>query len=163
VTDSFNASPPTGDAGEIVPVTMEQFQLVLDDHGRYWGDRDLRALHLHALVQEFPLTSLVAVAEDGIRGYAFGFVTPDRLAYVHLIATRDDARGTGVGRRLYGAFVEAARNQDAVRLKAITSVGNAGSIAFHRALGFDARVVEDYNGPGRTRVVFTRDMPSASK
>ena len=138
---------------------MEQFQRVLDDHARYWGERDLRALHLTALVQEFPETSLVAVGEDGIRGYIFGFVTPDRLAYVHLIATRDDTRGTGLGRRLYAAFIEAARQQGAERLKAITSVGNAGSIAFHRSLDFDVSVVEDYNGPGQTRVVFTRGMP----
>ena len=141
---------------------MEQFQQVLADHARYWGDRDLRALHLAALVQEFPLTSLVAVAEDGIHGYVFGFVTPDRLAYVHLVATRDDARGTGLGRRLYDAFIDAARKQGAVSLKAITSVGNAGSIAFHRNLGFDVRVVEDYNGPGQTRIVFTRGLPAAS-
>jgi L-amino acid N-acyltransferase YncA len=141
---------------------MEQFQQVLADHARYWGDRDLRALHLAALVQEFPLTSLVAVAEDGIQGYIFGFVTPDRLAYVHLVATRDDARGTSLGRRLYGAFIDAARKQGAVSLKAITSVGNAGSIAFHRSLGFDVCVVEDYNGPGQTRVVFTRGLAQAS-
>ncbi|WP_413253915.1 hypothetical protein [Streptomyces canus] len=32
------------------------------------------------------------------------------------------------------------------------------SIAFHRSLGFDARVMEDYDGPGRPRVVFTRDL-----
>lgn len=147
---------------EITPVTMEQFQQVIADHARYWGDRDLRALHLTALVQEFPLTSLVAVAEDGIQGYIFGFVTPDRLAYVHLIATRDDARGTGLGRRLYAAFIDAARKQGAVGLKAITSVGNAGSIAFHRSLGFDVRVVEDYNGPDQTRVVFTRVLPPAA-
>ena len=140
---------------------MEQFQQLLNEHARYWGERDLRALHLHALVQEFPLTSLAAVAEDGIHGYIFGFVTPDRVGYVHLIATRDDVRGSGLGRHLYSAFIEAARKQDAVRLKAITSVGNAGSIAFHRSLGFDARVVEDYNGPGQTCVLFTRDMPPA--
>ena len=141
---------------------MEQFQQVLADHARYWGDRDLRALHLTALVQEFPLTSLVAVAEDGIQGYIFGFVTPHRLAYVHLIATRADARGTGLGRRLYAAFIDAAREQGALSLKAITSVGNAGSIAFHRSLGFGVRVVEDYNGPGQTRIVFTRGLPPAS-
>ena len=145
---------------EIAPVTMPQFQRLLEDHSRYWGERDLRALHLAALVQEFPATSLVALAEDGIRGYIFGFVTPDRLAYVHLVATREDARGTGLGRRLYGAFIKAAREQGAVRLKAITSVGNLGSIAFHRSLGFEVRVVEDYNGPGQTRVVFTREMLS---
>ncbi|MEV3909971.1 GNAT family N-acetyltransferase [Streptomyces canus] len=131
---------------------------VLADHARYWGERDLRALHLTALVQEFGSTCLVARAEDGIRGYLFGFVTPDHTGYVHLIATRDDARGTGLGRTLYEAFTEAVGGQGAVRLKAITSVTNEGSIAFHRSLGFDARVVEDYDGPGRPRVVFTRDL-----
>ncbi|MEU6349092.1 GNAT family N-acetyltransferase [Streptomyces sp. NPDC047072] len=132
---------------------------VLRDHARYWGDRDLRALHLTALVREFGATCLVARADDGIRGYLFGFVTPTRTGYVHLIATRDDTRGTGLGRTLYDSFTEAARRQGAVRLKAITSVTNEGSIAFHRSLGFDARVVEDYDGPGNPRVVFTRDLP----
>ncbi|MFD5593324.1 GNAT family N-acetyltransferase [Streptomyces griseorubiginosus] len=131
---------------------------VLADHARYWGERDLRALHLTALVKEFGSTCLVARAEDGIRGYLFGFVTPDRTGYVHLIATRDDTRGTGVGRTLYDAFTATARSQGAVRLKAITSVTNEGSIAFHRGLGFDHRVVEDYDGTGRPRVVFTRDL-----
>jgi L-amino acid N-acyltransferase YncA len=77
---------------------------------------------------------------------------------VHLVATRDDARGSGLGRRLYGAFAEAARREGAVRLKAITSVGNTGSIAFHRRLGFEVRIVEDYNGPGQTMAVFHRDL-----
>jgi ribosomal protein S18 acetylase RimI-like enzyme len=131
---------------------------VLADHARYWGERDLRALHLTALVREFGSTCLVARADDGIRGYLLGFVTPDHTGYVHLIATRDDTRGTGLGRTLYEAFTEAARGQGAARLKAITSVTNEGSIAFHRRLGFDARVVEDYDGPGRPRVVFTRDL-----
>ncbi|TCR20206.1 GNAT family N-acetyltransferase [Streptomyces sp. BK205] len=132
---------------------------VLADHARYWGERDLRALHLTALVKEFGSTCLVARAEDGIRGYLFGFVTPDRTGYVHLIATRDDTRGTGLGRTLYEAFTAAARNQGAVRLKAITTPANTGSLAFHRSLGFQDRLVEDYDGPDRPRVVFTRDLP----
>ncbi|GAA4023659.1 GNAT family N-acetyltransferase [Streptomyces plumbiresistens] len=144
----------------IVPAEVTDLHQVLEDHARYWGDRDLRALHLTALVREFGSTCLVARSDDGIRGYLIGFVTPDHTGYVHLVATRDDARGTGLGRRLYGEFVEAARRQGAVRLKAITSVTNEGSVAFHGSLGFDARVVEDYDGPGRPRVVFTRDLPS---
>ncbi|MER6489632.1 GNAT family N-acetyltransferase [Streptomyces griseorubiginosus] len=132
---------------------------VLADHARFWGERDLRALHLAALVQEFGSTCLVARAEDGIRGYLLGFVTPDRTGYVHLVATRDDSRGTGLGRTLYEAFTAAARGQGAVRLKAITSPANTGSLAFHRSLGFQDRLVEDYDGPGRPRVVFTRDLP----
>ncbi|MFE0515785.1 GNAT family N-acetyltransferase [Streptomyces sp. NPDC058964] len=145
-------------APHIVPADVTDIQQVLADHDRYWGGRDLRGLHLPALVHEFGSTCLVARDEDGIRGYVIGFVTPDRTGYVHLIATRDDTRGTGLGRALYTAFADAARGQGAVRLKAITTVGNEGSAAFHRSLGFEVRVEEEYNGPGQPRVVFTRDL-----
>ncbi|AUH41988.1 GNAT family N-acetyltransferase [Streptomyces sp. CMB-StM0423] len=147
------------DGTHIEPAGVADFHQVLADHPRYWGERDMRALHLLAMVQEFGDTCLVARAADGIRGYVFGFVTPSRTGYVHLIATRDDARGTGLGRRLYGAFAAAATRQGAERLKAITSVANAGSQAFHRGLGFTARVAEDYDGAGRPMVVFARNLP----
>ncbi|MFD5123996.1 GNAT family N-acetyltransferase [Streptomyces sp. NPDC058385] len=143
----------------IAPAGVADFHQVMTDHSRYWGERDLRSLHLLALVQEFRATCLVARAEDGIRGYIFGFVTPDRTGYVHLIATRDDARGAGLGRRLYTAFAEAAERDGARQLKAITSIENTGSIAFHRSLGFDAEIVHDYNGPGLAMAVFHRDLP----
>ncbi|MFW6692718.1 GNAT family N-acetyltransferase [Streptomyces sp. MAR4 CNX-425] len=141
------------------PATPADFHRVLADHPRYWGERDLRPLHLLALVQEFGDTCLVARAPDGIRGYVFGFVTPSRTGYVHLIATRDDTRTTGLGRRLYTAFAAAATRQGAERLKAITSVSNTGSREFHRRLGFEARVVDDYDGEARPMVVFTRPLP----
>lgn len=148
----------TTEGTHIERADADDFHRVLADHPRYWGERDLRALHLLAMVQEFGDTCLVARAADGIRGYVFGFVTPAATGYVHLIAVRDDARGTGLGRRLYGAFAAAAERQGAVRLKAITSVGNTASQAFHRSLGFTARVVEDYDGAGRAMVVFGRDV-----
>jgi GNAT superfamily N-acetyltransferase len=144
---------------QITLAGMADIQQVLADHHRYWGDRDLRSLHLLALVQEFGETCLVARAEDGIHGYVIGFVTPTGTGYVHLIATRDDARGTGLGRRLYAAFADAAHRDGALRLKAITSLGNTGSIAFHRRLGFDVQTVDDYNGPGQAMVVFHRVLP----
>ncbi|MGW2090419.1 N-acetyltransferase family protein [Streptomyces sp. NPDC001880] len=144
---------------QITSAESTDIHQVLADRHRYWGDRDLRPLHLFALVQEFGETCLVARAEDGIHGYVIGFVTPAGAGYVHLIATRDDARGTGLGRRLYAAFADAAHRQGALRLKAITSLGNADSIAFHRRLGFDATVVDDYNGPGQAMVVFHRVLP----
>ena len=106
----------------ITPADVADVHQVLADHPRYWGGRDLRSLHLLSLVHEFGSTCFAARAEDGIRGYVIGFVTPTGTGYVHLIATRDDARGTGVGRRLYAAFAEAAHRQGARQLKAITSV-----------------------------------------
>ncbi|MFF3228885.1 GNAT family N-acetyltransferase [Nocardia suismassiliense] len=148
-----------GKRDEIVrQATVRDLHEVIDDHARYWGERDLRSLHVCALVHEFPETSLVAVGDDGIRGYILGFVTPARVAYAHLIATRDDTRGTGLGRRLYTAFATAASQQGAVQLKAITSPTNEGSISFHRSLDFEARLIEDYDGPGQPRMVFTRDL-----
>ncbi|WP_458249443.1 N-acetyltransferase family protein [Streptomyces sp. MAI_2237] len=145
-------------AHRIVPARVTDIRQVLADHHRYWGERDLRALHLLPLVHEFGETCLVARSDDGVLGYLIGFVTPDGTGYVHLVATRDDARGAGLGRALYGAFTEAAGRQGAVRLKAITTVSNEGSVAFHRSLGFDVRVVEEYNGPGQPRVVFSRAL-----
>ncbi|KUH39034.1 MULTISPECIES: GNAT family N-acetyltransferase [Streptomyces] len=143
----------------IATAGVADFHQVLTDHPRYWGERDLRSLHLLALLQEFGSTCLVARAEDGIRGYVFGFVTPNGTGYAHLIATRDDARGTGLGRRLYTAFAEAAERHGARQLKAITSIENTGSIAFHRSLGFNTEIVDDYNGPGQAMAVFHRDLP----
>lgn len=148
---------------EIVPATVADFHQVVAEHARYWGERDLRSIHLLAMVQEFGQTCLVARGADGggdIQGYVFGFVTPSGTGYVHLVAVRDDARGAGLGRRLHGAFERAAREQGARRIKAITSPANSGSIAFHQGLGFDVTTVRDYNGPGQTMVVFERTLSS---
>lgn len=138
--------------------TPSDLQEVLDEHARYWGDRDLRPLHLRALVHEFPSTCLLARTERGIGGYVIGFVTPAGVGYVHLIATRDDLRGTGLGRMLYHAFARAAHREGARTLKAITSVGNHGSVEFHRSIGFSANVVSDYDGPDHPMVVFQKDL-----
>ena len=138
--------------------TVGDLNRLLAEHHRYWGDRDLRHLHLAALVHEFGETCLVVRDGDGLAAYLLGFVTPARAGYIHAVATRDDARGRGLGRCLYEAFTAVAGAQGATTLKAITSPGNTGSIAFHRALGFDASVIEDYNGPGRPMVVFTRAL-----
>ncbi len=139
-------------------ITPTDLQEILEDHPRFWGDRDLRSLHLTAVLHEFPSTCLRARGDNGITGYIIGFVTPAGVGYVHLVATRDDMRGTGLGRSLYEAFARAAHTDGARTLKAITSVGNTGSIDFHRSLGFTASTVEDYNGPGRPMVVFERDL-----
>ena len=98
---------------------------------------------------------------DQIAGYLIGFVAPGRLGYIHAVAVRDEARGSGCGHALYRAFAEAASAHGADRLKAITSVTNAGSARFHGRLGFDVRQVEDYDGPGVAMLVMTRPLPWA--
>ena len=51
-------------AVRITPATVTDIRQVVADHSRYWGERDLRSLHLLALVQEFGETCLVARSAD---------------------------------------------------------------------------------------------------
>jgi len=148
----------------VEPMTMADLADVLADHARFWGERDLRHLHLTALVQEFGETCLTArragAGGDGeIDGYLIGFTTPRRVGYIHAVAVRDTARLGGIAETLYRLFARAAMAQGAVTAKAITSVANTGSVAFHRRLGFAARRAEDYDGRGNPMIVLTRPLP----
>jgi GNAT superfamily N-acetyltransferase len=126
---------------------------------QFWGERDLRALHHPLLVHEFGDTALVVRDPDSsVAAYLFGFLTPARVAYAHIVAVRNDRRREGLGRELYGAFERLARERGAVALKAFTRPENTGSIEFHTSLGFSATEVSDYAGPGETRVVFWREL-----
>ncbi|ACU75597.1 GCN5-related N-acetyltransferase [Catenulispora acidiphila DSM 44928] len=140
------------------PMTVADLSQIVADMPRYWGERDMRWGHMFPIVHEFGATCMVADSPEGIRGYLMGWVNPDHVGYIHFIATRDDARGTGLGRRLHEEFARLAAAQGATRLKAITGVVNTNSVAFHTAIGFSAQVVEDYAGPGEARVVFLRDL-----
>jgi ribosomal protein S18 acetylase RimI-like enzyme len=144
----------------IEPMTLSDLAGVLAEHDQFWGERDLRFLHQRVFVQEFGDTCLTARDAGGrIAGYVIGFPTPRRIGYIHGVAVRGAARGTGCGRALYRAFAAAAAAQGADRLKAITSVANAGSVGFHRRLGFEIRQVDDYDGPGTPMMVMTRPLP----
>jgi ribosomal protein S18 acetylase RimI-like enzyme len=148
----------------IEPMTLSDMAAVLAELDRFWGGRDMRFLHQKVLVQEFGDTCLTARGPDGqIAGYLIGFPAPRHLGYIHAVAVRDSARGTGCGQALYRAFAAVVAAHGADRLKAITNVINTGSVAFHRRLGFDVRKVEDYDGPGIPMMVMTRPLPWTPK
>jgi ribosomal protein S18 acetylase RimI-like enzyme len=143
----------------IEPMRLSDMAAVLAELDRFWGGRDMRFLHQKVFVQEFGDTCLAARGPDGrIAGYLIGFPAPRRLGYIHAVAVRDEARGTGCGHALYRAFATAVAEYGADRLKAITSVTNTGSVGFHRRLGFDVRQVEDYDVPGVPMMVMTRPL-----
>lgn len=137
---------------------------ILRNFERFWGDRDLpRYLHHPMFFLEFRDTAFIArdPGSDEIAGYLLGFVAPTGDGYIHFVAVRDDFRALGLARTLYKTFEKAARERGAVALKAITSLENESSVAFHKRVGFtEMNRVEDYGGSGRARILMRKPLSS---
>ena len=130
---------------------------LLGDHDRFW-DSDTRALHHPVWFHQFGGFGALAMSGGEDVGYVLGAVTADRLAYLHLLAVRDDHRRAGLGRRLVAWFDDLAVSTGARVVQAVTRPANAAALAFHTALGASAHLSKDHAGPGEDRVVLTRSL-----
>ncbi|HET6600412.1 MAG TPA: GNAT family N-acetyltransferase [Gaiella sp.] len=139
------------------------------DYGRvigrvnaWWGGRDMAPMLPQLFFVHFEGTSYVADDEDGqLAAFLIGFLSqtdPDE-AYIHFVGVSPEHRGGGLGRQLYERFFDDARAAGRTRVRCVTSPANAGSVAFHEALGFTSeRVAHDYDGPGEDRVLFVKTL-----
>ena len=143
------------------PIEPADLAAILTDLPRYWGGRDMRALHQPMFARQFADTGLVVCRDTDRLGYLLGFVAPTGEGYIHAVAVRDDARGQGLATLLYRRFAEIAAGRGATRLTAITSPSNTGSLGFHAGQGFTATLVADYAGPGADRMLLHRDIDPA--
>jgi ribosomal protein S18 acetylase RimI-like enzyme len=140
------------------------FHEILSRVEEFWGSGRNRTFHHPIFIREFGDTALVVRDKTKVRGYLFGFISQtEPAAYVHLVAIDPGARRQGIARKLYDHFIELGRNRGCTQLKAITTVSNKDSIAFHTSLGMKMvgqpnadglPIVKDYSGPGEDRVVF---------
>lgn len=141
------------------PLGKQDYDHIVQIIDRWWGGPTTALAHP---IFFYELGSLARVVEhDGILvGFLLGFVAPGppKTGYVHLVGIHPDFRRQGVGRLLYENFTERCRELGCMRMKAITTVGNEGSIRFHEAMGWKAEEIEDYAGPGRKRIVFTKEL-----
>ena len=129
---------------------------LLDAHDRFW-DTDTRPLHDPVWFHQFGGFGATARTADGEDvGYVLGAVTADRLAYLHLLAVRDDHRREGLGRRLCGWFDELAVSTGARVVQAVARPDDAAALALSRALGASEHLSLDHAGPAADRVVLTR-------
>ncbi|MFO0663800.1 MAG: GNAT family N-acetyltransferase [Polyangiaceae bacterium] len=140
-------------------MTKTDFDAIVGVIDRWWGGAPgtfAEPVFFHELGEN----ALVVEDKGEIVGFLLGFIVPRPVpsGYVQLVGIDPDYRRRGVGRLLYERFTEVCRAQQCERLKAITTAGNEGSLRFHLALGFLAQEVEDYAGPGRKRVVFTKSL-----
>ncbi len=135
--------------------TMDE---LLAAHDEFWDGRDTRHLLHVQWFRQFGRYGLLARDEGRAVGYLLGVVTTGALGYVHAVAVRSGYRRTGLGRRLWDLFGRLAAAEGATELQAITSPGNAASIAFHVGLGMSAREIADYAGAGQPRILFHRAL-----
>lgn len=144
---------------ELRHVTVADMRAILAELGDFWGaDRDMAFLHQAIYVHEFGHSSVLAEREGVILGYLLGFTNDRGVAYVQAVAVRRAARRAGLGRRMYDRFETLAKDQGATEAKAITDPENAGSRAYHEALGFAVEEIDGYSPSGGARLVFRKPL-----
>ncbi len=154
---------------DVRPITKGDFDRVVEVIDHWWGGPISTFAHP---IFFYELGGDALVVEEGpeMIGFLLGFVATGssasraaagakpRVGYVHLVGIHPDFRRRGVGRLLYDRFTQECRSAECVGMKAITTPGYEGSIRFHVALGWDVQEVDDYAGPGRRRIVFTKRL-----
>jgi L-amino acid N-acyltransferase YncA len=152
--------------------TRADFLEILKDQEAFWGSDRALPVHHPMLLEEFGDTAFVVRDGPTLCGYLFGFFAQTgAYFYIHLVAVRNAYKGHGIGTALYAHVERLAREAGVASIKAITTPSNAGSIAFHRALGFalvgDAeqngvRYMPNYAGKECDRVVMVKSLRSGS-
>jgi GNAT superfamily N-acetyltransferase len=147
------------------PLEKRDYDLIVQVIDRWWGGPTSALAHP---IFFYELGTMARIVEDdGVMvGFLLGFIAPapsGSVGYVHLVGIHPDHRRRGVGRLLYESFETDCRNAGVSRMKAITTLGNEGSQVFHQALGWDMVEIEDYAGPGRPRIVFTKEFNQAPR
>ena len=131
---------------------------LLAAHDRFW-DTDTRALHDPVWFHQFGGFGALARSSTGEDvGYVLGAVSADRLAYLHLLAVRDDHRTSPLAGQLCRWFDELAAGTGARVVQTVTHPDDAAARAFHTALGASTHLSRDHAGPGADRVVLTRSL-----
>jgi len=142
-------------------ITKRDFDRIAEVIDHWWGGPIGTLAHP---IFFYELGDMAVVVEENgeMIGFLLGFIAqnPVKTGYVHLVGIHPDFRRKGVGRQLYATFTQRAVREGCMRLKAITTTGNEGSIRFHVAQGWQAEEIDDYAGPNRKRVVFTKELAS---
>lgn len=142
------------------PLEKRDYDLIVQVIDRWWGGPTSALAHPIFFYELGDMGRIVE--DDGLMvGFLLGFIARTKagaVGYVHLVGIHPDHRRRGVGRLLYEAFEQDCRKADVVRMKAITTLGNEGSQLFHQVLGWDMVEVDDYAGPGRPRIVFSKEF-----
>lgn len=140
------------------PADHAHVLLVLNE---WWGGRQMADMLPRLFFVHFRSTSFIAEEQGELVGFLCGFLSqthPDE-AYIHFAGVAPERRGTGLGRELYERLFAAARGRGRGVVRCVTSPLNTGSVAFHRALGFEIEPGgEGYDGRGQDRALLVKRL-----
>lgn len=152
------------------PVASGDFDWLIGRIDEWWGGRQMQHLLPRLFFEHFRDTSFV-VEEDGeIVGFLVGFLAQSEAdeAYIHFVGVAPGHRRSGLGRTMYERFFELIRARGRTIVRCVTSPVNVGSIAFHRAMGFEIEpgdgvvngipIHRNHDGPGQDCVRFVRSV-----
>jgi GNAT superfamily N-acetyltransferase len=147
--------------------------LGIANKSKEWADIVIeRESIYHILTEHFRGTCFVAEDRGEMIGYLLGYRSQTRPqeALVHLIQVAPRLRGNGVGRRIFHQFEAAAKAMGCSRIATHSRPENNDCNRFYRAMGFEMvrgedtievngmPAVKDYNGPGKHRVVWFKNI-----
>jgi GNAT superfamily N-acetyltransferase len=141
---------------ETRPATKADYDAIVSNIDTWWGGPSTALAH-PIFFYELGKLARVAELEGQMVGFLLGF-SVDHTGYVHLVGIHPEHRRKGVARTMYESFERDCVALGAKRLKAITTLGNDGSLRFHEALGWTITQVADYAGPNRPRYVLTKEL-----
>jgi GNAT superfamily N-acetyltransferase len=141
------------------PLAKSDFDQIVQVIDAWWGGATRHLAHpmfFHELGQQ----AFIVEENDQMIGFLLGFLTPDLppRGYVHLVGVHPEHRRRGVGRFAYTWFEAECRKRGCRQVKAITTPGNEGQVLFHKGIGWQTHEDPDYAGPGRSRIVFIKDL-----
>ena len=154
------------ETAQIYNCNHTDFLQILADITDFWGSDRTLSYHHPMFVNEFGNTAFVIknTNNDQVIAYLFGCISQtEQTGYVHLIGVRQNHQKKGLGKLLYGHFIDYLKQLDIHQLKAITTPTNEKSIRFHLGIGMQMtgvdngngiQVIKDYSGVGQDRVVF---------
>jgi GNAT superfamily N-acetyltransferase len=151
------------------------YQPIISVINEWWGGRSMADMLPKLFFVHFRQTSFVVEHGEDIVGFLIGFASqtfPDE-AYIHFVGVHPGFRKKGLGEALYGRFFEKAKAFGCSRVRCVTSPVNRGSVTFHLRMGFSMEpsektvdgisVVEDYDGRGEHRVLFSKTLCNRGK
>ncbi len=151
-------------------IKESDYDQIIGELDNWWGGRHMSDMLPRLFFRHFSDTGFAAEEKGRVIAFIIGFLSqasPDH-SYVHFTGIHPDFRKTGLGRRLYEAFFDAAKLRGCKTVQLVTSPVNKNSIAFHTHIGFRIKegdcmmdgipVHKNYDGPGEDRVVFIKGL-----